>query len=158
MMAAPRICIEPLNDLRPKRVLVYVFDQAEKIGIPIAQNCLISPLEEVAYSTVFPVEVHRICLIQALHDLGQRDVLCLDQQVDVVVHEDIGVDTAAGTIFVHSEGKKVFLEVRLVLEDALFLVAADDDVIESTGVFNAWLAGHGERVAEENKDVNFSSI
>jgi hypothetical protein len=72
--------------------------------------------------------VQGIGLIDALHDLGQGDIACLDQQVDVVVHENIRIDAAASAVFVHGKGEKVFLKIGSVLEDALFLVTADDNV------------------------------
>jgi len=142
-MAAPGIVIEPFRDLRPEWILVDVFEQAEKIGFFIAQDCLIPALEQMADGPVPVIEVHGVCLVDALHDLGKRDVSAFDQEMDVVAHQNIGEDAAARAVLVDGEGKEVLLEVGAVLEDALFLVAADDDVIECSGIFDAWLAWHG---------------
>lgn len=76
--------------------------------------------------------------------------------MDMVVHEDIGVDAAAGAVLVHGEGEEVLLEIRSILEYALFLVAADDDVVEGAGEFDAGLAGHGARIANHDGNVMVS--
>ena len=65
----------------------------------------------------------------------------------MVVHENIGVDAAAGAVLVNREEQEVFLEVCGILEDALFLVTARNDMIEGAGIFNARFAGHMVRVA-----------
>jgi len=61
--------------------------------------------------------------------------------MDMVIHEDIGVDMAARAVLVDGEREKVLLEVGLVLENALFLVAADNDVVEGAGELDAGFAG-----------------
>jgi hypothetical protein len=45
----------------------------------------------MAYFVVFLVKVARVPQLQTLHDSGQRYSPRLDQQVDVVAHEDISI-------------------------------------------------------------------
>jgi len=55
------------------------------------------------------------------------------------------------------KGKKILLKVRLVLEDALFLVSTGDDMIERTNVFDTGFSCHAGRVAEDSGNVNNST-
>jgi hypothetical protein len=41
---------------------------------------------------IFVVEVQRIALVNALEYLGERDILCLYEQMNVVVHEDVRIE------------------------------------------------------------------
>jgi hypothetical protein len=78
--------------------------------------------------------------------------------MQVVVHEYMGIDTAAGAVLVDSEGEKILLKIGGILEDALFLVAAYDDVVESTGELDAGFAWHGATITEEGRIINLSII
>lgn len=49
-------------------ILVNIFDEPEEIGVSITENRFVAPLEKMANSAVFPVEIHGIGLIHALHD------------------------------------------------------------------------------------------
>jgi hypothetical protein len=158
VMAAPEVGVDPVHCLCPKRVPVDVFDQAEKIGIPIAQNRLISPLEEVAYGLVSPVEVHSVRLAHPLHELGKRDVLSLNEQMNMIAHENVGIDADAHAVLVDGQGEEIFLEVGNILENALPLVAADDDMVKSAGEFYAGFSWHERRIAKEQEEVNISSF
>jgi hypothetical protein len=84
----------------------------------------------VANGAVFPVEMHRIALVDALEDLGQGHILCFDQEMDMVTHEDIGIQVEMLALFVGCHELKVLLVVLLILEDLLFLVSAGDNVIK----------------------------
>lgn len=102
MVAAPGIRIKPFCDLCPQWVLVNVFEQSEEIRFTVAKDGLIPPLKEMANGAVLPVEVYGIGLIHALLDLGERYITGLDQEMDMVAHEDVGIYATAGTVFVDS--------------------------------------------------------
>ena len=109
MMAAPGVGIEPLGDLRTKGVLMDVFNEAEEIGITVAQEGLVPSLEEMADGPVSSIEILGVRLAHALHDLGQGNLLRLDQQMNMIVHEDVGVDAAVGAVLVDGKELEVFL-------------------------------------------------
>ncbi|MBP1731030.1 MAG: hypothetical protein H6Q55_1459, partial [Deltaproteobacteria bacterium] len=56
-----------------------------------------------------------------------------------------------------AEAGKELLIVLGIFEDGALLYASDDDVMEGAGSIDACLAGHGESVAREGKNVNMSS-
>jgi hypothetical protein len=73
--------------------------------------------------------------------------------MDMIPHEDIGVQMELIPIPVDGKRQDIFLIVNNVLEYPLPLVPADDDVIESAGVFDAGLAGHGGMIAKRAGNV-----
>lgn len=80
---------------------------------------------------VAPVEVHGMGLIEPLHDPGQGNIPGLDQEVRVTAHENIGMQTAIRAVLIDGHELQELLVVRGVLEYALLLVSADDDMVES---------------------------
>jgi hypothetical protein len=76
----------------------------------------------------------------------------------VVVHENIGVDAAARAILIHGEGEEILLEIRWILKNAPFLVAANDDVIEGAGKFDAGLSRHVARITNNAGNVNITAL
>ena len=133
-----------------------VLDEPEEIRVPIAQDGLVPPLEKVADGAVSSIEVLGVGLVDALHDLGQRYIVRLDQEMDVVAHEDVCVDAAFGAVLIDGEGEEVLLKIRRVLEHPLFPVTAGDDVVEGSGKLDAGLSGHGARISIRGGDVKFA--
>jgi hypothetical protein len=78
--------------------------------------------------------------------------------MDVVVHEDVSIDVAVGAVLIDGEGEEVFLEIRRVFEDSLFLISTNDDMIERAGKLDAGLAGHGIKIAERSLNVNIPAF
>lgn len=101
MVTAPLIEIELFHDLCAEWIEVDVFEQDQQIVVPVAQNGLVPPLKEVPHSPVFPIEIGRVCLVDALKDFGERNVLGLDKEMDVVPHKNITIQKALVAIFVY---------------------------------------------------------
>jgi len=59
--------------------------------------------------------------------------------------EDKGGETELRAVFVDGEELKIFLMIRGVLEYFLALVAASDDAVEGSLIFNAGLTCHGPK-------------
>ena len=154
MVAAPGVFFEDLSYLRPQRVLMDVFQECQQVVVTIAEDCLVSPLKKMADGPIFPIEIRGICLIDALQYLGERNITGFHQQVDVVSHENVGVEMESVAVLVNLEGEEIFLVVGCVLEDLLPLVPAGYDMIERSGVFDAGLARHDARIAKEADNVN----
>jgi len=151
MVTAPGIGVEKFNDLRPQRVLMNILYETNEIGIPIAKNGLVPALEEMPDRAIFPVKVHGIGLVHALHSFGERDIRGLDEQMHMVVHQDVRIDAATSAILVDCECEEVLLEISCVLEYTLLLVAPDDDMIEGAGKLYARLARHEESIATRQR-------
>ena len=106
--------------------------------------------------SIFPVEVEGIALIDTLHDLGQRDVPGFHQQVDVIAHEDIGVEGVMIAVFVYGEVLVIFIVIRDISKYLLPLISTGDDMIEGTFVFYAGFSSHERKIAGSAKIVNMS--
>jgi hypothetical protein len=78
--------------------------------------------------------------------------------MQMVVHEDIGIDAAACSVFVDGECEKVLLEISGIFENDLFLVTPNDDVVEGSGKLYAGFAGHEKRISNRPENVNVSSF
>jgi hypothetical protein len=74
--------------------------------------------------------------------------------MDVVAHENIGIDRAMIAVLVDGEQLKIFLMISGRSEDPLSLVAAGNDVVERAFEFDPGLAGHEQRLAEAGNPVN----
>lgn len=149
MVAAPRIPIERFYDLGPQGVVMNVFEERKEIVVPVAEDGLVPALEEMTDGPVSPVEVHRVALVHTLKDLGQRDCPCLDQEMDVVVHEDVSVKMVHVAGFVTGQQLEVFLEIGRIFEDFLPVIATGNHVVEGSVKLYPWFAGHDGRVAEK---------
>jgi len=74
----------------------------------------------------------------------------------VVPHEDVCIEMKGITGLVGCQDLEKLLIVGRVFEDLLALIAAGDDMIECSLVFNAGLSGHARKIAEEGNRVNMS--
>ena len=126
-----------------------VFEEAEQIGFSIAEYGFVPALEKMANGAVFPIVVHGVGLIQTLHDLGKGNIYGLYEQMNVIVHEDVCINTATGAVFIDREEEKILLEVRSVSKYLLTLISAGYDVIEGAFVFDAWFAWRGIMIAKQ---------
>src|SRR4030065_290910 len=102
----------------------------------------------MADGSVLMVVIKGISLVEPLEYLGQGRLPSLNQKVDVVPHEDIGVEKEPVAILIDSEELEIFLIIRGISEYFLSLVAAGNDVIECTLIFDAGFACHNERLTK----------
>lgn len=133
-----------------------IFEESKEVAFTVAENCFVPALEEMTDGPVFSVEIHGIALVNALERFGERDVFCLDQKMDMVVHEHICVEAIMVALLVSGKNFQVFLAIRGRLENLLLLISSGDDMIKRAVVFYPWLSCHGERIAESMSRVNNS--
>jgi hypothetical protein len=157
-MTVPAIGIQAIGDPGTEGVQMDILDEPKEISFPVAQDRLVSPLEEVANGMVSPIKVCCIRLIHTLHELGQRDVSCLDEQMEVIVHQDVRIDTSTRSVLVNSEVEEELLKISGVFENTLLLIAPDDNVVEGAGEFYAGFARHETSIADRTGNVNISSF
>ena len=143
-VAAPAVAGRVFGDLCPYRVVMAVLEECQKIPFAVAQDGLVAALEQMTNGFVLAVKVQSIALVDTLEGLGQGYVLHLDQQMEMIAHEDIGIETEMMTWLIGGHNPEVLLVVGRIFEDLLLLVAAGDDVIEGACVFYAGLSRHGQ--------------
>jgi hypothetical protein len=136
--------------------MMDVLKEFEKVAISVAEDGFIPPLEQMSDGSVLFVKVHSIALVDALEDLGEWSITRFNQKMDVVSHEDVGIEAEGVALFVAGEECEIFVEVTCALEDLLLLVSARDYMVESSFVFYGVLACHAARIAEPESPVNNS--
>jgi hypothetical protein len=72
--------------------MVDVFDEDQEVSVAVATNGFVPALEEVPCSLVPTVIVHGVALIETLENFGEWDVLCFDQEMNVVGHEYVSIE------------------------------------------------------------------
>ena len=77
----------------PNRIEMNITNQRHQILIPVADNGLIPSLEEMADFSIAAVKILSVGLLQSLHELGERNATGFNQQMDVVGHQAVGIDT-----------------------------------------------------------------
>ena len=88
------------------------------------------------------VPVTRVAKQNVLHHFRKRCLADLDQMVNVIAHQHIGVQPIAKSLRTLFEKIQIALTILIVFEDCLPLIAATHDVIERPGEMYPRLSGH----------------
>lgn len=116
--------------------------QLKQIGVAIAQDRLVAPLKQVPHGAVAAVVALGITELYPLHDLGKRHPFCFHQHMNVVGHQNIGVEHKPKALPILLHPLQISLAVLVVTKDAAPLVAPHDYMIKSTIKLNSRLACH----------------
>jgi hypothetical protein len=90
-MAAVRVGLRPLDESSAHRVQVDVADQGDQVLVGVADNRLVATLKEMTDLAVNPVEPLGVGLLQSLHELRDRPLGGLQQQVDMIRHQAVRI-------------------------------------------------------------------
>jgi hypothetical protein len=77
-----------------------IFHKGQQVSIPITKDGLVSALKQMAHGRIFPIKVHGIALIDALKYFREGDISHFDQQMNMVHHQNIGIEEKGITILV----------------------------------------------------------
>jgi hypothetical protein len=126
-----------------------VADELQEIGVFLAKDSLVAGGEEVADSLMAVIEEAGVACEGGAHDLREWELVSFDEEMKMIGHEGVGVKEKRKLLSGKSEGLEKLVEVLLIEEDGLAVVAAGDNVVESTGKLDAGFSGH-----ERNKQRN----
>lgn len=129
-------------------VIVDVLKQGQKVTVTVTQNRLVSALKQMADCPVFAVEVHGVTLVDALKDLGERRFPCFDQQMNMISHENVGIQMVVVAGPVVGEELKIVAIVSRLFEDLLPLITAADYMVEGSFKLYPQLPGHARSLAD----------
>ena len=93
------------------------------------------------------VKIECVAGLKGLHQFGEVGLGSLQEKMEVVGEKTIAEKLYFLLLTVERELFQVGSSVLVVFEDALTVVAATDDVVDGTGVFNANRAGHVKRLS-----------
>ena len=135
-VAAPRIAVQLFksgNNLGSHRVQVNVPNQGKKIVVLIAENGFITVLEKVAGPLVASVEILGVPRKKFPHDRGNAVFPALEENMDMVVHEDPCVYGAFAIAHCLAEALQKSGLVLVVFKDCGLVDTPDHDVVKGTG-------------------------
>jgi len=99
--------------------MVDVLKQGQEVFVPVEEDGFVSALKQMADGAVSAVKAQGVALIDALEDLGKRCFACFDQEMDVVTHEDIGIEAIGVAVFVTGENQEMFFVINGIFESLL---------------------------------------
>ena len=153
-VSRPWIAVEGIDgDLqaRTDRVEVDIANQLEQRGVFFDQDALESVLEAVTGSTMDPVNGGGIGPEPTLREAREAERPGAQQCMRMVGHESPGIEGSAGLDDERSEAFAEALTVAIGAEDSASLDAADDEVVQRTGIIKARPAGHGRAIMNINE-------
>jgi hypothetical protein len=115
------------------------------MAVFLDKDSLVPALEQMAGPAVSFVEELGVNAVQLPHTEREISVRGLDEDVEVIGHEAIGVADPVVAFVDVLEGVQEVLTVRVVLKYRLLLVAAGSNMIDGAWIFYAEGTGHDER-------------
>jgi hypothetical protein len=141
-VAAPWIFTELFDDLCPHRIVVNVFEKGQKVSFAVAKDGFVPALKKVPHGLVPAIIVHSVALVDALEDFGERNILCFDQEMNMVGHEYVRIEVKMVALLVLGKDFEKFSIIKGVFKYLLLLVASCDYMIKGAFVFNPGFPGH----------------
>jgi hypothetical protein len=145
-MAAPSIAIEPmqgLEDAGSYGVEMDVAHQSKEVLTFFTENRLIAVREQMADSFVATVEVLGVPGKELSHYGAYAFRTTAKQQVNVIVHEDPGIDRGAAFGNLRTQPIEKRPLICIVSEDGSPVYPTNDDMMQGSKGVEACQAGHG---------------
>ena len=135
-----------VHHARPHRVQVNVDHASQKIALTLNEVAAVTALPQGAGALMAQVEVAHISAAHRLHHLRQALIgFGGEQQMEVVVHDHVGMDGHLESLRMLLPQGQETLTVGVITHDGLAVIAALDDVVRVSGNGEAGLAGHGQK-------------
>src|SRR5437588_7180453 len=80
------------HHLGPHGIEMDVTNQLAQIPIALAQNCIVSALQNMAHLAISAIVILTVTSQDPVHDAANRICLTLDQQVHMIGHEAMSVN------------------------------------------------------------------
>ncbi len=142
MMTAPSIVGSVGNDTCFYRIEMNVAQQSDHVTVGVDQLGFVAPLEQMAGSTQLPVSISRVTRGNTLHDLAQRPVDNLDQQMNVIGHPTERVNARAESPDDFGNNGVERLAISRSGEQRFAMIASQHHVIEAAWNMQSRKAGH----------------
>jgi hypothetical protein len=153
-MATPRMLLRFLDHSGPDWIQMNVANQFQKINVCIHQDRLVTSLKKMARPPPAPVDPPRITKAEILKDSGKGSLLDSNREVSRIAHQAERMDAMAEPFDSFLQQEEKARPVPIVKENALSVVAPQDDVIQCPGIMNPRFACHAamlSRVSQHSK-------
>src|SRR4030042_5993273 len=101
----------------------------------------------MTYRPIFPIKIHRIALVDPLKNLRKRSLSRLYEQMNMIDHQNIGIQGILISDLVVSEYLEITLMVFYVFEYPLPLVPTGNYVVKGSLIFDSRLPCHTQRLS-----------
>ena len=140
--AGPGPILGRFGKARLDRIGMDIAQQPAEIFIVVAGEGLEPILEDVPSPSSRDIEAFGPGRLHAVHDMRERIISDLEEQVKMIRHQAIGVeDEVGGLSNLRDHGEKLRPVVRGA-DDGLAAVAASHDVVQARGDMGSWRSGH----------------
>ena len=136
-------------------VEMEIADQLQEIGVAITEDRLVTSLKHMPSLVVAVVVVLAICELERLHGARQRDRAGLQQQMEVIGHQHIGIERTAVPAAIAGEPREIGCGIGIVVEDDATAVPTGNHMIEGAGEINPRFTSHraGAYAAADSKSI-----
>jgi hypothetical protein len=146
-VTGPRIVVQffhVLNDLCSDRIEVDVTNKSEEIVVFVAKDGFIAILEEMSCAVMASIEVYSVPGEEFFHNCRNALFAAFEQNMDVIVHKDPGIDGTFAIIDCLPEALQETHPVLVVLENYGFVDAPHHDMVQCAGDIETGLTWHDE--------------
>jgi hypothetical protein len=155
LMATPGIGPRVQGGADAGGVEMEIAYQFQEIGVAITEDRLVAPLKHMPGLVVVSVVVLAIGELERLHGSRQRDRAGLQQQMEVIGHQHIGIERTAVTRAIAGKPFEIGCGIGIVVEDDGPAVPAGYHMIEGAGEIDTRFTCHraGAYAADDNKSI-----
>ena len=123
-----------------------VSDKLTQVHIRLAKDRFVSTLKDMPDLSISAIIVLAVAGQKPQHDAPDGVSLTLDQKMNVVCHQAVGVKIERQLLLKSREKRETFLEVLVRVKDVLAVIPSGDDVIKPALEFNPSLSCHDPAV------------
>src|SRR5260221_3303845 len=123
-VAAPGVLLRSLDHSGPYGIESDVLDQRQQIALLLDEEAFEAALKEVTAALILPVEPLGVLAVHPLHAPGERGLGCLEDEMEVIGHEGVGMDDPAEAPDGLDEDGEEHEVILVAAVDVLAIVAA----------------------------------
>jgi hypothetical protein len=132
-VAAPRVSVQffdGLDNAGPQGIEMDVADKCQKVILFVAEDGFIAVFEQMACPFVAAVVVLCVPGEKSAHDAGYAVLAAPEKQMDVIAHQNPGVDGALSLAYIQTKALKEKASVLIVFEYCCFVDTPHHDMVQ----------------------------
>jgi len=144
-VTTPRIAVQIFQGIYhsgPHGVEMDVANQGQKVLVLIAEDGFVAVFEEMAGAAVTTIKIEGVPGEKFAHGSGNARLTALENEVDVVVHQDPGVNNALPLRDNSAESFEESDFILVISKNVRLINAPNHDVMQGAGDIQSCLAWH----------------
>jgi hypothetical protein len=129
---------------------MYVSNELCQVRLTLAKYRFMSALKDMTDMLVAAVIILAVACQHTLHDIAYRLSLSLDQQMQVIRHQAIGIEEEAGLGLLFGQKLEELSVVICGMEDVAPVIAATHDMVKPSRDLNSRLSRHGRELYQRS--------